>query len=75
MNSDKKREFFNMYTGSQTRVKAKLAQIQVYLDAHYVTVSNDLWLTGRTNYGYIGDINQIFNILNDALVCLTGEGE
>jgi len=69
-----KKEYFNTYHARQMKAKETLAKIQVYLDAHFATVSNELWRTGKINYGYVGDITEVNRILKDVLVCLTGEG-
>ena len=63
------RDYVIAYETVQNAVREKLAEIENQLDKH----AAEMLAEGTTNYGYVGDINSINNLLDDVLVCLTGE--
>ncbi len=65
------REYADAYEKVRDAAREKLAEIKKRLDEH----SAEMLTEGVINYGYVGDIVGVDNLLADVLVCLTGEGE
>ena len=64
-------DFCATYEKVQNSAREKLAEIEKCLDEHDAVMRKG----GEVNYGYVGDIDTVDNLLADVLVCLTGEGE
>jgi len=63
------KNFVDAYQKVQNAAREKLTEIEDQLDKHGAAMLAE----GTINYGYVGDIDSVDNLLADVLVCLTGE--
>jgi len=63
------KDYVIAYEKVQNDAREKLAEIENQLDKH----AAEMLAEGTINYGYVGDIDSVDNLLDDVLVCLTGE--